>query len=309
MVERLRRWSSGASQALRAALGDLARRDVLDLVPRLTVLLVILFGGGFWDLPMLARVLLIAALLYRPLHRSALFWLATAVFLVLFYRHHWFSIDNHKFLFVYWCLALAVVFAVGGGEERQRGVLARNAKLLIGLCMAFATLWKIISPDYLDGTFFRHALLSDSRFTSVTTSLGGLEPAADYHNRAMTRALREGAGGASHVEEVVLADTPEIRLMADLLTWWTIGIEGLLALAFLLPGRWGPSLAWRHGLLLFFAVTTYAIATVIGFGWLLVVMALGHLGERHPRLRLAYLAVLMLLLTYSGAWIDRFLPG
>ena len=47
-------------------------------------------------------------------------------------------------------------------------MLAWNARALIGLAFAFAVLWKLLSPDYLDGRFFRVALVEDHRLEPIT---------------------------------------------------------------------------------------------------------------------------------------------
>lgn len=297
MIERLR-------SAVATAVRDLARLDVLDLVPRLTLLLLILFNGSFWALPTLLRILLVGALLYRPVYRSGWFWLAVTAALGYFHLERWYEIDNHKYLMTYWCLALAVALLLRGDDARRRQVLARNARLLIGLCMVFAVFWKLVSPDYLDGTFFRYALLVDSRFESVTTSVGGLEPEDAYRNDARLKSHFDGPSDGRASAEVELIDTPRLGWLADLLTWWTIGIELALALAFLLPDRWPPRVRLRHALLLLFVVTTYSLTPVIGFGWLLIIMALAHLPPEHQRLRLTYLVVLLLLVSYPDSWVD-----
>ncbi len=92
------------------------------------------------------------------------------------------------------------------------------------------------------------------------------------------------------------AEPASLRLAAHLLTGWTAALETALAVAFLWPVGRGPSPA-RHALLLLFCVTTYAVATVEGFGWLL--LAMGAAQCEAPRLRAAYLAAFLLVLVYS----------
>ena len=52
-------------------------------------------------------------------------------------------------------------------------------------------------------------------------------------------------------------------------------------------------------LLLAFCVTTYALAPVAGFGWLIATMGLAQCRPRQRLLRGAYLAVFILILLYS----------
>ena len=55
----------------------------------------------------------------------------------------------------------------------------------------------------------------------------------------------------------------------------------------------------RHGLLLTFCFTTYALAPVAGFGWLLATMGLAQCRPGQSVLRGAYVAVFILILMYS----------
>ena len=55
----------------------------------------------------------------------------------------------------------------------------------------------------------------------------------------------------------------------------------------------------RHALLLAFCVTTYALAPVAGFGWLIATMGLAQCRPRQRPLAGAYVAVFILILLYS----------
>jgi hypothetical protein len=71
------------------------------------------------------------------------------------------------------------------------------------------------------------------------------------------------------------------------MTWWTLFIEAWIAVAFLLPDRTRVG-RLRDLPLLGFVLTTYAIATVQGFGYLLLAMALCQ--ARGSNVKIAYLA-------------------
>ncbi len=61
--------------------------------------------------------------------------------------------------------------------------------------------------------------------------------------------------------------------------------------------------------MLLFAVTTYSVATVIGFAWLLIIMAIATLRRDQHGLRLAHLTAFMLMLVYTGSWSSLLLPA
>jgi hypothetical protein len=55
----------------------------------------------------------------------------------------------------------------------------------------------------------------------------------------------------------------------------------------------------RNAALLFFAATTYFVAPVRGFGWMLMLLGMAHCRDDQRHLRLAYLAALVLIQAYT----------
>ena len=78
------------------------------------------------------------------------------------------------------------------------------------------------------------------------------------------------------------------------MTAWTIGLEALIGLGFLVrrPARLAGI---RDYLLLLFIASTYALAPVVGFGWLLVVMGFAQAEGPIRYLHLLYVAALLVL--------------
>jgi hypothetical protein len=81
------------------------------------------------------------------------------------------------------------------------------------------------------------------------------------------------------------------------MTWWTVAVEGAVALTFLWPVGRGLSKV-RDATLLTFCVTTYAVATVAGFGWLLLALGIAQCQPERRTTQLCYLAVFVLILFY-----------
>jgi len=264
--------------------------SAVDLALRLTLLALLLRPVGDWTLRPFVLLLACAGLLLPgALRKPALWWFLT-LFTGLRVALDYPLADNHAYLLAYWCLAISLSLHV---EDTSR-FLASNGRWLIGLVFAFATLWKLVlSPDYLDGSFFRVTLLADSRFEDLSRLAGGLSPEAiASHREALAR---HADGGPLAAAGPLL--TRRFDLLAQLLTFWTVAIEGLLALAFLWPGRSGPA-RLRDACLLLFCATTYAVATVDGFGWLLIAMGVAQCPPERGRTRALYLAVFALILCY-----------
>lgn len=282
-------WPRARVAMLRWADSFSAEERRFELVAAMTLLLLIMHTVSVWYMQVGVLCLSVFAVLHRPLVRSALFWFAITFILAVGHYQGWFYIDNHKYLITYWCLAVGLSRLA---EDPAR-FLALNARLLIGLAFLFAVLWKIISEDYLSGAFFEATLLQDTRFHGVAEVLGGV-PAADLQQNVQNIS---GLLDFGDPEAGVSINTGgRIAALAQFMTWWTIGIEAVVAACFLWPEDRGLS-QWRDLLLFAFLLTTYPLAPVVGFAWVLTAMGTAQCSTRQFRYwpvlyTLAFLAVM-----------------
>lgn len=288
--------AEAAGRRVRRWLDAFAAAERLDLVGAMTLVLLLVYSGGGWYVQVPVTVLGAAGLLLRGLRRRAGFWLVLAGLLAAGYLREWYAVDNHKWLFVYWCLALGLAFAA----REPRAALAVSARWLVAACFVFATAWKVLSPDFLDGSFFHFAFLTDLRLEWAAEVLGGLPAGAGSANR---RAVEAAVAYSAEVLDVDLLSTSGVAAAARALAWGTLAIEALVALAFLapLPPPWATRL--RAPLLLAFVVGTYAMAPVIGFGWVLLILGLVQAPDRGP-IPAVYGLLFLLLPLYQTPWHD-----
>jgi len=156
--------------------------------------------------------------------------------------------------------------------------------------------WKVaLSPDYLDGRFFRVTFITDERFATSALLFGGLTESQLDGNREYLWPLPDGA---EILDGPALVEPHAFRIMVALLTWGGVIGEALIAATFLLSLA-GWNLAVRHLLLLTFCAVTYALAPVAGFGWLLLTMGLVSCTKEQRLLRGAYISTWLLVLLYS----------
>jgi hypothetical protein len=263
-----------------------------DLPLRLTLLLLLLVPVGGWELRPVELLLASAGLLSAAVARSPWTWLALAGLTGWSVLSDWPMSDNHAYLLAYWCLAVLLSRLVPEPAE----ALATSGRLLVGLSFAFAVLWKLVlSPDFLDGTFFRVWLIVDDRFENLARLVGGLSSADLEASRTFLQP--PPTLGVEHYPALV--EPAALRRAAEVLSFATLALEGLVALLFLAPA---PSRRpWlRHTPLLAFCATAYAVAPVAGFGWLLLAMGLAVVPLGATRLRLAYVACFALLLLHEA---------
>lgn len=267
-------------------LSRLMQPPIYLLVLRLTTVLLLLHGIDHWVWTMLPEKLLaLAMMVYPRLVGNRWVWLGMSVCLVVNNLWHWSRLVNHEYIYTYWVLVCAI--AVWSGTPKQ--VLRWNARWLIGLCFLFATLWKFLGGEYLDGSFLHLTFLLDSRLAMGAVLFGGLDLATLAENRQFFEAMQ---ASAAVLEPQQLITTPRMAAASFLLSYWTILIEGLVAASFLLTVPRGLHQK-RDWLLLVFVLTTYTVIPVLGFGALLMVM--GLIQAKNNFISRIYLGLLILM--------------
>jgi hypothetical protein len=244
--------------------------------------------------PFYARAVLLGlaglGLAFPAVLRAPITWLGLTAGVGTCLVADWPLSDNHIYLLVYWCLAVVIALRTGDPPAS----LGASARLLLGAAFALAVAWKVVSPDYLDGRFFRVTLLTDDRFAETALLLGGLSGDDLDHDRKALEPLPEGA---ELMDPPRVREPARFRALAAACTWGGLALEVAVAALHLVPGP--LYVLARHLALLLFGVATYAVAPVAGFGWLLAVMGLAGCRPGQRGLRTAYGALFFVVLFYS----------
>lgn len=264
--------------------------DAIDLARRLTLADLVLRPVGVgWLRPGLLA-LAVLGLVLPSLSRRPWLWLGLAALTGWRVVSTWPLADNHAYLLAYWCLAVAIA----SRETDPQPALAWSGRVLIGLVFTLAVLWKATSPDYLDARFFRVTLVTDERLASFSQLVGGLDAAELRERRAL---LTRHVDGVPLAASTLKPESARFRAVAWAATLATFAGETLLALAFLWPLGRGPSRI-RDPLLIGFCATTYLVAPVSGFGWLLIALGVAQTDPGRFRTRAAYVGVFGLVYLY-----------
>jgi hypothetical protein len=267
-----------------AVTSDPDRMPGLALVLRMTAALLLLRPQGPPVLHAAYLTVGTVALIVPSAITSAPLWITAAAIVALRIASDWPLADNHVYLLAYWCLAIGLAL----GSAAAEGTMSRAARWLVASSMAFAVLWKsVLSPDYLDGRFFRMTLIVDERFEDVVRVAGGMSREEIARHRLALAPLAEGAELA---EDESLVEPGAFHRLAFALTWGALASELALAIAFLAPLP--AVLQWtRHALLLAFCTLVYPVAPVAGFGWLLLAMGASQVPAGDVVWRRAYVLV------------------
>jgi hypothetical protein len=269
----------------------------MELALRVLLLVLLLDAPLFWFQRVPLQVAAGLGLLLPALARDARYWAGLTLLTTWPLLWNWPFSDNHDYLRA--LAALSVTLALGARDAPA--ALRTSARLLVGGTFLFATLWKLVlSPDFVDGTFFRVTLLADPRFHDLAVLVGG----ASWETLdAFDAALREFLAGRAEGWPGAFVEPAGLRPLALALTVFTGAIEAAVAAAFLWP-RLGR---FRNVFLIAFGATTFAFATVRGFGWLLMALGFAQTAPDERRARIGYVATLFLIELYRSVPWSRML--
>jgi hypothetical protein len=267
---------------------------ILALPLRLTAIALLLRPMGPWYVRPALLALACSVLVSHRAMQSRVVWSTATALVGIRIASDWPLADNHIYLLGYWCLAIALAL----GAKQPVATLAESGRWLVGLAFTLAVLWKgVLSPDFLDGRFFRVTLMTDPRFVETPMLVADLTPPQVDSNARALAALPEGA---EPLEPPSLLEPPRLRAFAMASTWGILGLESMVAIAMLAPlSPVGWANTVRHGSLLVFCVLTYAVAPVAGFGWVLLVMGLAVTAGGQRVAAAVYVAAFLLILFYA----------
>ncbi len=251
------------------------------LVLRLTLILLMLYGSSNVILDVPLQVICGLMLLSPSLITHRGLWIAICTFVWWINAANWLWIDNHQFLISYWCL----VCALAVGSKNTDAVLAWNGRILVGLVFLFATVWKFLSGEYLDGSFLHFTFLIDHRVSSFATFVGKLDPQVLPQNQLLEDFFKDNPQNSFNIP---LETSPLLEGFALIASYWTLVIEGAVAVVFLFAAKFRLQ-NLQNWILIIFIATTYFLLPVLGFAYVLIIMGLAQCSPNSFRVRMTYL--------------------
>lgn len=276
-----------ASPAISSALRELRAAVTADtnyvLALKLTLVLLLLYGATTGAARIPVRVLCGVMLVFPTLLQQAFLWWLLLAALVGANLQVWFTIDNHKYLIMYWALACALSLHFAN----PAAYLGWTARVLVALVFGFATFWKFLGGEYVDGSFFYWTFLTDARVLRVAAFISGLPP--DTIRLGSEAVGMAGTLGLNNLSIPVLA-SPTLRMATLGLSWLGLLIEGCVALTHALPTR--RLYVLRHSALMAFIAMTYFLLPVSGFAFVLTVLGVAQCREDDSAMRWRYIVLL-----------------
>lgn len=242
---------------------------LLTLSLKMLLIVILMFMNDNGYLSIFIPVIAIPGILFEKVRENKFYWLLLSLFACTFYLvlDLFGYVPNHKHIFAY--LIIAVTIAMFLKEDKNPLLFLQNqSKIIIGLCFLFASIGKFLAPEFLNGSFFEFTNSSDPRFFGFTSLIGDVDLNLLKQNETNLNAL---VNTITTTQTYLLNGTENIRSFGLIISYWTIFIEGMIAISFCLPNKFKIS-KYRNIFLVVFILTTYPIATVTGFAIILTLM-------------------------------------
>ena len=268
--------------------------NLTEVSLKMVLIAFLLFMTDHVNIKMWLTIIAVPGLLFKPLVTKWYYWAFIAALCSTWYlasdlvRY----VPNHKHVYAYTALAILVVL-VSSKKEEILGRLKDQATYIIALCFLFSTIGKFLAPEFLNGTFMVFTSLTDLRFFGMSSLLGDLDFQILVDN---FKNLNELITTNDPNNSFVLKGVDNLGILPKVIVYWTILIEGAIAICFCIPRKYKIS-KYRNLVLIAFILTTYPIATVTGFAIILVVLGFIQSIENKQitKYSLFYLLVFILL--------------
>jgi len=263
--------------------------DLYKLALQLTLLDFILKPVGSWEISAPVLTVAILALLIPGLLKNIIIWFLLAGLTLTWLILDWPLSDNHAYLLFIWCFAIFLSTYI-----KDKSIIGKNARMMIGCVFLFAVIWKaLLSPDFLDGRFFSLNMVEDPRFSEFTQLTCDITK--DELNNFRDYVKQHVDGNLLHKKNINF-DLKCLNKVSYFLTYYSVSLEFIIALLFLLPKRLYIS-KFRDYFLILFCVSIYSVATVEGFGWLLIAMGISQCDDKKYT-SLLYILCFLIILIY-----------
>jgi hypothetical protein len=280
--------------SLRAAARRFENCDAIDVGARMVFALFLVstwVTTEVWYFKLPLRALALAALVLPPIHRDPRLWTMFAALLFCKSIRNWMTQDNHIFLLTWFSIGMSIALRARDPER----TVCDLGRRLIGLTFFFAALWKgPLSGEFMDGTFYAHAFLTDDRFRGSAQLFAGVPFDTLMLNASEVTRLEAGADAV-----VLQGVTTRLMVVARIAAWWTFLLEAALAVTCFVPEAWSRVRASRHGLLLLFGLTTYLVVDIETFGWTLMAIGAAQTAREEHVLRALYFITCVVILAYD----------
>ena len=253
--------------------------------------------------------LFIPGILFTGVLLNKYYWLVISSIFSIFCALYGlkYALDNHVHLFAILLITGTITVYLYHDSKDWKSFFGTNTRITLGLIFLFATAGKLLTPEFRDGSFFEYLLFTFPDFKGISSILSGNEKTILAETNKLPNLLLSTKSPATDI--YILNSVPGIEMGARFLTYWTILIEGAIALLYLLPSRYRIT-NYRDIVLILFIITTYPFATVMGFARTLMILAficsaLRYEGTDQFKYPLIYLGIFVFITLFYLRFVEK----
>lgn len=214
------------------------------------------------------------------------FWVSSIIILSIDLTTNWYRVANHHFVLFFCCLLF--FFVLRQPKHKQQDYLQNNGRSILLVLLFFASIQKLLSPTFIDGSFVGQYLTSGGFFQLI---LSKIESYQNYiaSNRTIITEFNSQVPNAT--ASIQLNGNPKIISTISLIYTYSILIfESLVFYVFLRV----KNLNIRHYFLIGLIIAVFISRLECGFLSLLCLLGITQCNEKQSNFKLIYVFLITL---------------
>ena len=249
------------TEKLEALFGE---RDVyLWTCLKMVLVLLLLFAIEIPAYGVVVPLLAVPGILVQRIAFNAYYWVLIALVFTLFYfflgTAHF--VPNYKLGFVSLITSVTIVLFAKRNDEDWPRLFRKLVRWVIGIGFLIIATGRLLSAEYLDGSYHEFHFLTDRSLHRATSALTGLGTPELY---GVSQSFTQLLSSTDPSRQISVLTNPMLRPTALLWAYFTVFLQAMIAITFLAPrGSWLNRR--REWFLIAFIVGTFPLDTAPGF--------------------------------------------
>jgi len=222
------------------------------------------------------------------LAKNKVFWCAALLLILMTLIEDWTLPANHDYLLIYFILAVLLSSSKNGELSDHR--IAYHTMCLFALTFLLAGVQKLLSPQFMDGSFLSFAFHTDNFNSFILNKIPFLSQ--EFHENEII--LKELLSTDPNLEKIAVLgyQLKESQLIFKYVSWGVVGIEFLVGIFAFFKMK-SQLYLW---LVLFFLVLIFFVRPE-GFICVMLILAWPHLPKKNSTLQYVFLSVIVSILS------------
>ena len=255
-------------------------RDFVQLLPQFSLIwcLLNITENTLENLPI--KIVATILLLFSDLAYLPKYWLIFIISYLLYFIPNLVTADNHRWLFLYFIFGIYIsLLQKDPKKQLSHEAIKRTSISLIIVSFSLAFLWKLLTPKYMDTSFFEFVLAGgDHRLQDFVVLILGYLPQDIKHNIYLIENFIPGNPIQAYATPLIISGP--LKAASAFFTYYALAIELAVPTLYLISLKNKAYRKYASYSLLVFIISVYFITPVYGFGEILALLGLASCEDK-----------------------------